>query len=349
MMGFKRFLCLSVVAFLIVSLSSCRAADLVSMSRLDKGELSVRDKFGNQTKVPNPADFLKALKEAKAVADPKDQGKTVKTDYVFLADTGTVYYDDDGKYLVYTDSSQKRHVFQADLGALIAKLPSLPPKVTAGKNLDQKLSPLFSALSKTPDPWAAAFESAGRQVLMVTAGERSTAGYTLDLEKVSLNKDGTLALTVRLTAPSGSAAAMWINYPYLELAFAGAMEADVRLVYATSSGDQVDHVSLTKVKDGQNIIPVRPERGSLLTERVRISGFVKAPAGAATVEVAVEDGHNVLGKKTVSVGAASPDWAFFEAQMDLLQASNPYGSVILRSTIAGKAEEVIVPVSFGGK
>lgn len=347
-MGFKRLVWLSVLVVLAVSLSSCRPADLVSLSSLSKGTLSVRDKFGNQVKVPNAVDFLAALKSATPVADPKDQGKTVKTDYVLLNDSAMVYYDDGGKYLVFTDASQKRHVFQADLGTLIAKLPGLPPKVTAGKNLDVALSPVFEAISKSPDAWAACFESGGKQVIMVAAGEKATAGYNLDLDKVAFNQDGSLAITVRLTVPSGPAAAV-ISYPYVELAFSGAVEPEVRMVYATAAGEKVDHVSLTKVEASQGIIPVKPERGSLLTERARVTGFVKALAGAATVEIDIEDGHNVLGKKSVSVGAASPDWAFFDTQMDLAIPSNNYGAVVLRSNIAGKVEEVIVPISFGGK
>jgi hypothetical protein len=334
---------------LAASLSACGPKDLVSVARLDKGDISVRDKFGNQVKVLDPADFLKTLKEAKKIADPKAEGKTVKTDYVILNDQGMVYYDDDGKYLIYTDPSQKRQAYQADLGPLISKLTGLPPKIVSGRSLDAKLSTAFAALSRTKEPWAASFESAGKQVVMVAGGQVVSSGYTMELEKAGLNKDGTLALTVRLSPPSGGAIMVVVSYPYLELAVSSLAELDIRIVSASPSGDKVGHVGLTKVKDGQSIIPIRPERGSLLTERVKVSGFVKAPAGAASVEVAVEDGHNVLGEKTLSAPAAMPDWAYFEADLDLKPATNPFGAVVYRITAGGKAEEVIVPVSFSGK
>jgi hypothetical protein len=337
-----------VPVLLAVFLSACGSTDLVSVAHLDKGGLSVRDKFGNQVKVPDPAAFVKVLKEAKKIPDPKAEGKTVKTDYVILTDEGTVYYDDDGKYLIYTDSSQKRHAYQADLGPLMSTLAGLPPKIVAGKNVDAKLSPVFVALSRTKEPWGAAFDSGGRQVVMVAAGQAASSGYDMELEKAVLNKDGTLALTVRLSPPPGPANTV-ISYPYLELAVSSAAELDLRLVSASPGGDKLDHVSLTKVKDGQGIIPVRPERGSLVTERVKVSGFVKAAAGAASVEIAAEDGHNVLGKKVVSAAAAVPDWAYFETDLDLKPATNPFGSVIFRATVGIKSEEVIVPVAFSGK
>lgn len=347
-MKFRRVLWLAVLLILAAATSSCRPADLVSLSSLSKGTFYVRDKFGNQVKVPDAAGFLAALKSAKAVADPTTQGKTLKTDYVLLNDSAMVYYDDDGKYLVYTDGSQKRHVFQGDLSPLIAALTGLPPKVTAGTNLDPALSPAFTAISKSPEMWAAQFESGGKQVIMVTAGEKPTGGYTLGLENVAFNVDGTLGITIRLTAPSGAAPAV-VSYPYLELAFAGDVEPEVRMVSATSSGDKVDHVSISKVDVQQGIIPIRPERGSLLTERTRVCGFVKAPAGAAQVEIDVEDGHNVLGTATVSAAAASPNWAYFQVQMDLAIPTSPYGAVVFRSSASGQPEEVIVPISFGGK
>ncbi len=343
----KRLVVVAVLVFLSLLLASCGSKDLAALAKMDKGDVSVRDKFGNQVKVPNPADFQKALKGAKKVVDPQDQGKTVPTDYVILNDFGMVYYDDTGKYLVYRDSSGKRQVYQADLWDLISKL-ALPPKVTSGKNLDAKLSPNFAALSKTKEPWAVAYDSGGKQVVMVTAGQVPSSGFSLDVEKTAVGKDGTLSLTVRMTPPSGAADTV-VSYPYVELIVNSAAELDIRLVTAAAGGDKTEHVPVTKVKDGQNIIPVRPERGALVLERVHVAGFVKAPAGAASVEVAVEDGHNVLGSKTMAAPAAMPDWAYFETDLDLRTSTNPYGSVVYRASIGGKAEEVMVPVSFSGK
>jgi len=119
------------------------------------------------------------------------------------------------------------------------------------------------------------------------------------------------------------------------------------MVTATSGGDKVEHVALTMVESGQAVLPVRPERGALVLERLRVAGFVKTPAGTSSVEVAVEDGHNVLGKKTVSAPAG--EWSYFEAEMDIQAPTNPYGSVIYRTTVGSEQVEVIVPISFSGK
>lgn len=343
----KRVVWIVVPVLLAVFLSACGSKDLVSVARLNKGDLSVRDRFGNQVKVQDPAALVKALKEAKNIPDPKAEGKTVKTDYVILTDQGMVSYDDDGKYLIYTDAGQKRHAYQADLSPLISKLPGLPPKIVSGKNVDAKMSPIFAAICRTKEPWAASFGSAGKQVVMVAAGEAGSSGHTMELEKAALNKDGTLSLTVRLSPPA--AANTVTSYPYLELAVNSGAELDLRLVSSSSSGDKITHVPLTKVKDGQGIIPVRPERGSLVTERAKVSGFVKASPEAASVEVAAEDGHNVLGKKTVAASAPVSNWAYFEADLDLKMATNPFGSIIFRTAGGAKAEEVVVPVAFSGK
>lgn len=345
----KRVMWVAVLVLLAMFAASCGSKNLASVARLDKGEISVRDMFGNQVKVPNPDEFRKALKDAKKVADPKEQGKTTKTDYVILNDLGMVSYDYEGKYLVYTDSSQKRQVYQGDFTSLISKIPGLPPRISAGKDLDSKLSPSFAALSKTSGPWAAAFSSQGKQVIMITAGQVPTAGYVLELEKATLGQDGSLALTVRLIPPSGGAVALVLSYPYVEVAVSGTSELDVRMVTAGSGGDKVEHVALTRVEDEKNIMPVRPERGALVLEYLRVAWFAKAPAGIATMEVAVEDGHYVLGKKVVTATAPMADWTYFETELDIQTPTNPYGAVVYRSTVGAETVEVIVPISFSGK
>lgn len=342
----RRVALLAALVVLALFTAACGSKNLLSLAKLDKGDISVRDRFGNQVRVPNPEEYRKALKDAKKVADPKDQGKNTKTDYVILNDTGMISYDYDGKYLVYTDSASKRYVYQGDLGSLIVKTPGLPPHIATGKDLDSKLSPDFAHLSKTNSPWAAAFTSGGKQVVMITAGAVPSAGYTFELERAVLGQDGVLALTVKLTGPSEAAASV-ISYPYTEVTIDGTPELDVRMVTSAAGGDRTEHVALTMVDGAKGLIPVRPERGALVLERLRAAGFVKTPAGTASVEVAVEDGHNVLGKKTVTAAAGA--WTYFEADMDIQTPTNPYGSVIYRTTLGAEQVEVIVPVSFSGK
>jgi len=338
----RKFAWVAVLVLLALFAVSCSGKNLVSLAKLDKGDIIVRDRFGNQVTVPNPDQFRKALKEAKKVADPKDQGGTTRVDYVIVGDAGMVAYDWEGKYLVYTDSQNKRQVFKGDLTSLISGLAGLPPRIATGKDLDPVLSPGFAELAKTSDPWAAQFTSQGKQILMITAGKVSSAGYSLELEKAELGQDGTLALTVTLIPPTGSAATV-ISYPYLEVAIEGNREIDVRIVKPGSSSMQ--HVALTKVESGQKILPVRPERGSLVLERLTVAGFVK---GGGSVEVAVEDGYNVLGRKTISASGQG-EWVYFEIGLDIAMPSHPNGKVYFSATVDGEIVQVEVPIAFSGK
>lgn len=340
----RRFAWVAVLVLLTLFAVSCGGKNLVSLAKLDKGDITVRDMFGNQVTVPNPADFRKALKEAKKVTDPKDQGGMTRTDYVIVGDAGMVAYDWDGKYLIYSDSQNKRQVYKGDLTSLISGLAGLPPRIVTGKDLDANLSPGFAELAKTSDPWAASFFSQGKQVLMITAGEVPSAGYSLQLEKAELGQDGTLALTVTLNPPTGSADTV-ISYPYIEVAIEGNREIDVRLVRTGSGGSRVEHVGLTKVESGQKILPVRPERGSLVLERLTVAGFVK---GGGSVDVAVEDGYNVLGRKTISA-SGDGQWVYFESGLSIAVPSNSNGRVYFSATVDGETTQVEVPIAFSGK
>ncbi|MGE5580090.1 MAG: protease complex subunit PrcB family protein [Bacillota bacterium] len=340
----RRFAWVAVLVLLTLFAVSCGGKNLVSLAKLDKGDIAVRDRFGNQVTVSNPEAFRKALKEAKKVADPKDQGGTTRADYVIVGDSGMVAYDWDGQYLVYTDGQNKRQVFKGDLSSLISDLAGLPPRIVTGKDLDVTLSPAFAELAKTSDPWAAAFSSQGKQLLMITAGKVSSAGFSIELEKAEVGQDGTLALTVRLNSPKGGSATV-TSYPYLEVAVEGNQEIDVRMIRLGTSGERVEHVGLTKIESGQKILPVRPERGSLVLERLTVAGFVK---GGGSVDVAVEDGYNVLGRKTVSASGEG-QWVYFESGLDIALPSNSHGKVYFSATVDGETAEVEVPIAFSGK
>ena len=109
-------------------------------------------------------------------------------------------------------------------------------------------------------------------------------------------------------------------------------------------------VPVAVVEEGQNIILLRPERGSILTERVKMTGFARVWEASFIVEV--EDGHNVLGIKQVTASEGAPGWGKFEFWMDLEPATSPYGTIIFVTYSAkdgSRIEELKVPVGFGGK
>ncbi|HHW26062.1 MAG TPA: protease complex subunit PrcB family protein [Firmicutes bacterium] len=344
----KSLAALLALALLTVLLSACKAKDIVALAGLDKSGLRVGDRFGNKVSVPNAEEFLAAMKEAKVVSKPNPEDVKPETlaDYIFTSGEGKVYYDYDGKYLIHVDKNQKKTVYSCDLTSLLEGVPGLPPRISVGLNQDSSISPMLAELSKVKMPSAALFEAPGKSVLMVAAGEKPTGGYVMSLDGVTYT-NGTLIVKVRLTNPANPTDTV-LSYPYIELGIYGQPDVEVQLISQGSSGDKVEHVSLGRVAQGQNVIMLHPERGALLTERVRITGFARVPDGTFTIEV--QDANYILGKKTVNVTERAPDWGYFEFDMDLISASSANGLVVIYRTEGGRrVEELIVPVSFGGK
>lgn len=343
-----RKLMLPALIFLLgVFLVGCGTKDLVSLTGMEKKELYVGDRFGNKIKVENPGDFVQALKAAKAVKDAKGIKSETEADYVLYADDDKIYYDAQGKYLTYVDKSGKKHFYSLDLSALLSKVPGLPPTISAGFS-DAEVSKWLDDLTKIKEPAAMLFDRGDKAILVVSAGEKPTGGYSLNLEEVTMS-NGALTLNLRLNPPKDSAVQA-ISYPYAAFTLSRKADLDVRLIVAAKDGDQVFHVPVAQVAKDQNIILLRPERGSILTERVKMVGFARVYEGTFSVEV--EDGHNVLGVKTVTASKSAPDWGYFEFWIDLEQATSPYGSIIFVTKSAkdgSRVEELNVPISFGGK
>lgn len=340
---------LVVIVALVLSaafLTACGTKDVVTLARLDKSGLAVSDRFGNKVSISNGEDFLAAMKAAKAVSKAEGVKSETEADYIFTSGDGKVYYDYEGKFLIFVDKNQKKTVYSCDLSALLEGVPSLPPRVSVGQNQDPGVSPMLLELSKVKGPSAALFEAAGKSVLMVAAGERPTDGYLMSLDGVTYS-NGTMVFKVRLTDPANPSTD-GPSYPYMEIGIYGNPNVEVQFISKGSSGDKVEHVSLARVAEGQNVIMLHPERGSLLTERIRVNGFARLPDGKFTIEV--EDGHYILGKKTVTVAEIAPVWGYFEVDMDLMTASSANGMILIYRTEGGqRIEELLVPVSFGGK
>lgn len=340
------FLILVLVMSLFVT--GCGAKGLVSIAGLDKADLDlyVGDRYGNKIKIENPEEFLKAFESAKAVKTPKDLKSETEAEYVFYSGDKKVYYDARGKYLMFVDKSTK-HVYSADMDALIGQIQELPPAVSAGFS-DEELAGWLNNLSKVKEPAAILFDRGDRVILVVMAGERPTDGYRLDLDNVSLQA-GNLAIDVRLVPPEESAAQV-VSYPYEGFTLSKKADMSVRLIVPGKSGDEVIHAPLATVEQDQNIILLRPERGSILTERVKMVGF--ASVFEATFIIEVEDGHNVLGIQQATASQSAPGWGYFEFWMDLEPATSPYGTIIgvtYSAKDGSRIEELKVPVGFGGK
>ncbi len=341
---------LLLVSILILSLfaTGCGTKDLVSLAGLENEDLYVGDHYGNKVKIENPEEFLEAFKAAKAAKDPKEARSEIEAEYVFYSGDSKIYYDAQGKYLIFVDKGKKT-VYSVDAGidALLEKVEQLPPVVTFGCSDDQ-LSELLKELSEIRESAALLFDCGDKAVLAVMAGEKPSDGYQMNLEKVS-SQAGNLAIDVRLI-PCKEDSDDVVTYPSAVFTLSKKTDVDVRLIIPGTSGDELLHVPVSTVEEGQNIILLWPERGSILTERVKMTGFARVPEANFIVEV--EDGHNVLGIKQVTASQEAPGWGYFEFWIDLEPATSPYGTIIFATQSAkdgSTVEELMVPIGFGGK
>ncbi|MGI6663320.1 MAG: Gmad2 immunoglobulin-like domain-containing protein [Bacillota bacterium] len=336
---------------LATAMTACRGKDIVSLAKLDKGDLYVADKYGNSVMVGNPRDFLDVLKKAERVKGSGIEGSVDLSRFSHTLWSGQekVYYDWENKQAVVVDSKDNKTVFSVDLHSLLLAIPGLPPVISEGPGGDPAITSGFTEISKVDTPSAAVFRSGDKAIVMVAAGKRPTGGHTMSLENAKVGIGGVVELTVRLNPPAGPADDA-ISYPYLELSLAKYVDLEITLVSTVDGRDRPERVNLAVVEPDQEIVVFRPGRGALLTERVQMYGFAKWDVGSFTVTV--HDGHSVLGSKTVKVthslraGAPVPTWGAFNFTMDLQPAKSPSGMVEF-----AKGNNILarVPVSFGGK
>lgn len=338
---------LLLIGLLVLSIfaTGCGGKDLVSLAGMDKHDLYVGDRYGNRVKIEDPQDFLAAFKAAKAVKDPKDVRSEVEAEYVFYSGDSKIYYDAQGKYLMFIEKG-KKSVYSANIDTLLAQVSGLPPVITPGFQ-DEEIAGWLKTLAQVEQPVALLFERGDQAILAVLAGQRPQGEYNMNLENVSYS-NGELTVDVRLVPTEGSGET--VAYPVGSFTLSKHADVNVRLIETGASGDDLTRVPVSVVEEGQNIILLRPERGSILTERVRMTGFARVFEASFIVEV--EDGHNVLGIKQVMASEGAPGWGRFDFWMDLESATSPYGTIIFVTYSAkdgSRIEELKVPVGFGGK
>ena len=344
-LNIKKCLIMIAVVCLVASLSGCKAKDIVSLSGIGKNDFYVGDRFGNKVKVDNGEEYLDILRQAGAAKDLSDK-EPGEAEYFVESGGVRIYYDSQAKTAIYIDKNQKRHVYAADLDSLISKVTGLPPSIVMGTT-DSQINAWMKDLSKVIEPTAMVFEKGEEIIVAVMAGEKSTSGNQLLLDKVSMTS-GVLKLDIRLQVPQ-TPSSLEPEHPYIVMTVAKDVETDIRLVHRGATGDQLVHVPVTRASQSQKVILARPEKGALLTERVRLSGFAADTIGSLTVEV--EDGHDILGKMEVILTQGTAGWNSFDFYIDLQPATNSFGTIIFVTTGTGgsQTEELLVPVSFGGK
>ena len=226
-----------VVSALILSLvlTGCGTKDLVSLAGLDQADLYVGDRYGNKIKIDDPQEFLKAFKAAKFVKDPKNVKSETEADYVFYSGDKKIYYDAQGKYLIFIDSDGK-HVYSADMDILLAEIEYLPPAVSVGFE-NEELDRWMEDLCKVQEPAALLFEGEQDCVLVVVAGEKPTNGYSMSLEHVTVEESG-IVVSVRLVPPQGQQSQV-VTYPYVGFTISKKADLSVELIVPGKTGDQI--------------------------------------------------------------------------------------------------------------
>lgn len=193
-----------------------------------------------------------------------------------------------------------------------------------------------------------------RTYLLVAWGEKPTGGYTVRIEDLARGRSSEVAV-VKLDVPSGPVTQV-ISYPY-DLVSAPRLQRPVVFTYRDrftltgplpeAGGGQGDGKDGQEGAVSQNFRITSPKPGETIQSPVRVAG--KARAFEATFDIEIEDGHNVLAKRTVTARAAAPDFGDFEVTLPFEPPTNPSGAILFVTYSAkdgSRREELRLPVRF---
>ncbi|MBI2875221.1 MAG: protease complex subunit PrcB family protein [Firmicutes bacterium] len=208
-------------------------------------------------------------------------------------------------------------------------------------------------LPKPYDLWAAqnsrirgtyAVTEGSHTYLLAAWGEQPTAGYTVNFAGV--REDGSkIRVSVRLRRPGpGDMVAQVITYPY---ALGRIPAAPGKEIVFEVEGDP-GFVNATEFPPANGAIIVEtPEALAPVGNPLRIEGWARVYE--ATVQIRLEDGHDVLAETFTTADNAAPEWGRFRIDLPYRKPTNPYGHLILYAENAenGSARhQVMIPVSL---
>lgn len=194
-----------------------------------------------------------------------------------------------------------------------------------------------------------------RTYVLVAWGEKSTGGYVVRIDEVARGRGGDVVV-VRLAAPGpDQVVTEALTYPSDLVVTRERLRRPVLFSY---SGDLTlsspmpgarPPVSTAEDKPaiGGNFVAAAPLRGSVIESPVRIAGLARV--FEATFNVEIEDGHNVLARRTVTASQGGPEWGTFDLSLPFDRPTSPSGAVIFVTYSAkdgSRREELIVPVRF---
>lgn len=191
----------------------------------------------------------------------------------------------------------------------------------------------------------------GRTYILVAWGEKPTGGYRVRIEDLARGRDAEVAV-VRLDVPAGPVTQA-ISYPF-DLVSAPRLQRPVVFAYRgefTLTGPLPAPDSARGETgagaESPNFRIASPKPGETITSPVRIIG--KARAFEATFDIEVEDGHNVLARRTVTASAAGPEFGDFDVTIPFDKPTNPSGAILFVTYSAedgSRREELTLPVRF---
>ncbi len=194
-----------------------------------------------------------------------------------------------------------------------------------------------------------------RTYILVAWGEKPTGGYRVRIEDLARGRSAEVAV-VELDVPAGPVTQA-ISYPY-DLVSAPRLERPVVFTYRgrfTLTGILPDpgccgRPGTRENQEGavsENFRITTPKPGETIHSPVRIAG--KARAFEATFDIEIEDGHNLLAKRTVTAGSAGHELGDFAVSVPFDPPTNPAGAILFVTYSAKdgtRREELRLPVSF---
>ncbi|MBE3590756.1 MAG: protease complex subunit PrcB family protein [Firmicutes bacterium] len=177
--------------------------------------------------------------------------------------------------------------------------------------------------------------------LMISRGESPNPGYRVEVTDVAIGGDGVAHVRVAWKNPDpGAVYAQVVSYP-VDIVATPAEVTAYELVFEGEGAPQ----SPGRVEP--NIVVTSPRPGDALAGTLKLRGRARAFEGV--VQLALEDGHRVLLRKTLQ-GEGAPAWMSLDGDFTYDAPSNEHGMLMVYVDSArdgSKQDVVMVPVRFG--
>ncbi|HLS89526.1 MAG TPA: Gmad2 immunoglobulin-like domain-containing protein [Sphingobacteriaceae bacterium] len=176
-------------------------------------------------------------------------------------------------------------------------------------------------------------------VILVSWGEKRTAGYAVAVEALAEVEPGRLQIYVELTEPDEEedSTGQVVTYPYAVVAVTPALYYELEPLFA---GALFLQNSAFRIEE--------PEMFAVIDDTLRVKGTARV--FEAMFMVYLEDGHLVLAEMPVMADAGAPEWGAFEVEVPLETVpTSPSGILMIYESSAKDGSPVnvlTIPVRF---